>query len=204
MDRHSTHGARIVALLGVVAAVIAATPLAPRAQNVAAKQRILEIRHALERVPYYGVFDFLAFSVDRGAVTLIGFDYRGNLRADAERAVKRVSGVDEVANKIEALPASQNDDRIRWATFYNIYTDDFLSRYAPGGAMSARYDALQFGRFPGMQPFGMYAIHIIVKGGRTTLMGIVDSEADKTMAGVKAREVGQVFNVDNELIVQKN
>jgi hypothetical protein len=180
-----------------------AAPSAQPAQPLAVKQRILDIRHALERVPYYGVFDFLAFSVDRGTVTLIGFDYRGNLRADAERAVRRVTGIDEVANKIEQLPASQNDERIRWATFYNIYTDEFLSRYAPGGAMAARYDALQFGRFPGMQPFGMYPIHIIVKGGRTTLMGVVDSEADKTMAAFKAREVGQVFSVENELVVEK-
>jgi hypothetical protein len=92
-----------------------------------------------------------------------------------------------VATKIEQLPASQNDDRIRWATFYNIYTDDFLSRYAPGGPMAARYDAQQFRQFPGMQPFGTYPIHI---GGRTALLGVVDSESDKTVAGFKpARSV---------------
>lgn len=162
-----------------------------------------DIRRALQRLPYYGVFDFLAFSVDRGTVTLTGYAYRGNLRTEAEAAVKRVAGVDEVGNKIEELPASQNDDRIRWATFYSIYTDDFLSRYAPGGAMAARYDAMQFARFPGMQPLGIYPIHIVVKGGRTTLLGVVGSEADKTMVGFRAREVGQVFSVENELLVEK-
>jgi len=162
------------------------------------------VRRALERMPYYGVFDFLAFSVsDRGMVTLLGYAYRGSLKSDAENAVKRVDGVKEVANKIELLPAGQNDDRIRWATFYNIYTDDFLSRYAPGGPMAARYDALQFARFPGMQPLGMYPIHIVVKGGRTTLVGIVDNESDKTVAGFKAREVTGVFAVENELMVEK-
>ena len=90
------------------------------------------VERALQRLPYYGVFDFLAFGVDRGSVTLQGYAYQGNLKADATRAVKRVSGVDDVANSITVLPASQNDDRIRWSTFYNIYTDDFLSRYAPG------------------------------------------------------------------------
>jgi hyperosmotically inducible protein len=111
--------------------------------------------------------------------------------------------VDDVANKIEVLPASQNDDRIRWATFYNIYTDDFLSRYAPGGAMSARYDLYQFARFPGIQPFGMYPIHIIVKNGRVTLLGVVDNESDKTLARVRAGEIPQVFGIDNELVVSK-
>ena len=71
------------------------------------------------------------FRVDGGTVYLAGYSFEGRLKADAEMAAKRASGVDEVANKIEVLPASQNDDRIRWATFYRIYTDDFLSRYAP-------------------------------------------------------------------------
>lgn len=162
------------------------------------------VQRALQRLPYYGVFDFLVFGVDRGVVTVGGFAYRANLKSDASTAIKRVAGVDEIANKIEVLPTSQNDDRIRWGTFYKIYTDDFLSRYAPGGAMSARYDALSFTRFPGMQPFGTYPIHIIVKNGRTMLLGVVDTESDKTLAAVRAREVTGVFGVENDLLVEKN
>jgi osmotically-inducible protein OsmY len=67
--------------------------------------------------------------------------------------------------------------------------------------MAARYELQQWRRFPGMQPFGTYPIHIIVKNGRTTLMGVVDSEMDRRMAEIRAREVGGVFSVDNELIV---
>ena len=52
-----------------------------------------------------------------------------------------------------------------------------------------------------MQPFGTYPIHIIVKGGRTTLLGVVDNESDKTVAGMRAREVSGVFGVENELII---
>jgi hyperosmotically inducible periplasmic protein len=192
----------LVAALAVTAVVLAATT--PRAQSAAGKDTAVMVQRALQRLPYYGVFDFLAFGVDRGTVTVTGYAYRGNLKSEVASAVKRVPGVDEVGNKIEALPASQNDDRIRWSTFYNIYTDDFLSRYAPGGAMGARYEALSFARFPGMQPFGMYPIHIIVKNGRTTLLGIVDSEADKTLAGIRAREVTGVFGVENDLIVRHN
>ena len=94
-----------------------------------------------------------------------------------------------------------NDDRIRWATFYKIYTDSFLSRYSPGGEMAARYELYQSRRFPGMQPFGTYPIHIIVKNGRTTLMGVVDSEMDRRMAEFRAREVSGAFAVENELVV---
>jgi hyperosmotically inducible protein len=192
----------VTGLLLFAIATVASVSTA-RAQTVAAKETVLMVQRALSRLPYYGVFDFLVFGVDRGVVTVGGFAYRPDLTSDAASAIKHVAGVDEVANKIEVLPASQNDDRIRWATFYNIYTDDFLSRYAPGGAMSARYEALSFARFPGMQPFGTYPIHIIVKNGRTMLLGVVDSEADKTVAGVRAREVTGVLGVENSLVVEK-
>ena len=188
----------------VLLAALAIAAATPGAQTVAEKERAFNIERSLQRLPYYGVFDFLAFGVEKGVVTLQGYAYQGSLKSDAANAVKRLSGVDEVANKITVLPASQNDDRIRWATFYSIYTDDFLSRYSPGGAMGARYDARQFARFPGMQPSGNYPIHIIVQNGRTMLLGIVDNETDKTVAGFKAREVSGVFEVVNELVVSKN
>jgi osmotically-inducible protein OsmY len=187
-----------MALLGAFVVVAVATP---RAQTVAARQVTQSVQSTLEGLSSYGVFDFLAFGVDRGTVTLTGYAYQGNLKSAAAAAVKQLGGVDEVGNEIEILPASQDDDRIRWATFYRIYTDDFLSRYAPGGATAARYDANQFRRFPGMQPTGMYPIHIVVKRGRTTLLGTVDNEQDKMMAGVRAREVFGVFGVENQLVV---
>jgi hypothetical protein len=87
-------------------------------------------------------------------------------------------------------------------TFYQIYTDDDLARYAPGGAIGARFDAFQFGGFPGMQPAG-YAIHILVKGSQTTLVGVVDTAADKRTAEARAREVAGVFAVDNQLAVAR-
>jgi hyperosmotically inducible periplasmic protein len=183
----------------LLAVVLASATLG--AQSLAVQETTLQVRRALERLPYYGVFDSLAYSVERGAVTLTGFVYRGELKNDAAKAVKRISGVDEVANHIEVLPASQNDDRIRWATYYRIYADDFLSRYAPGGPWTVRYELIQARRFPGLQPFGNYPIHIIVKNGRTTLIGLVDNDADKTVAGIRAREVSGVFGVENELVV---
>jgi len=186
---------------GLLLAITCIAAARPAAQSVAVKETTMQVERALQRLPYYGVFDFLAFGIDRGVVSLQGYAYQGSLKSDASRAVKRVSGVDEVANSITVLPASQNDDRIRWSTFYNIYNDDFLSRYAPGGAIGVGRDIRESTRFPGMQPFGTYPIHIIVKNGRTTLLGVVDNESDKVVAGLRAREVMGVFGVENELVV---
>jgi hyperosmotically inducible protein len=173
----------------------------PSAQSVPQRQQEFEIEHELEQLPTYGVFDFISFGYDRGKVTLTGYSYQGGLKSHATHAAKRVPGVDEVDNKIELLPPSPNDDRIRWATFYRIYGDGSLSRYSPGGEMGARYELRQARRFPGMQPFGIYPIHIIVKNGRTTLMGFVASEMDRRLAEVRAREVSGVFAVENRLVV---
>lgn len=171
---------------------------------------IESIREELMQLPYYGVFDFLAFGYEKGTVTLQGFAYSLNLKASAERAVRRATGVDQVINQVQELPASTMDDDIRWRTYYNIYRDSFLSRYAPGGAMlwghSHPYRG-PFGRFGGLglQGFemaGNYPIRIIVRGSRVTLMGIVDNEADKTVAGMRAREVTGTLGVENELMVE--
>ncbi len=98
---------------------------------------------------------------------------------------------------------SQQDDRIRWATFYRLYTDDFLSRYAPGGVHEVLRELRDERHFPGMQPVGIYPIHLIVKNGRTMLLGVVDSAADRQLAEVRAREVAGVFDVENSLAVAR-
>jgi hyperosmotically inducible protein len=185
-----------LALLGVVAGATG-----PAAQSSASDETVRSVRRMLERLPYYGVFDYIVFRIDRGTVYLAGYSFEGRLKGDAEMAAKRASGVDEVVNKIEVLPVSQNDDRIRWATFYRIYTDDFLSRYAPGGVYGSLRELRDERHFPGMQPVGSYPIHIIVKGGRTMLLGAVGNAVDRKLAEVRAREVSGVFAVENSLVV---
>jgi hypothetical protein len=194
MFRHSV----AILLSGLLSVPLAATvPAASDDQHT-----IDAIRKSLLRLPYYGVFDFLAFRYEKGTVTLSGFAYALGLEQDALHAVRRVPGVDEVANEIVRLPVSPNDDRIRWSTFYRIYNDAFLSRYAPGGGVPLRLNRRFFlPRYPGMQPFGAYPIHIVVRNGRTLLMGTVDFESDKTVAGFRAREVPGTFEVENELVV---
>ena len=131
------------------------------------------------------------------------------LKSDAERAVKRASGVDQVINQIEELPASTNDDELRWKLYYKIYRDPFLSRYAPGGGMLwghrhgfGGFSTFDSPAFPGMEPAGDYPIHIIVKNGRVSILGVVDNATDKSVVTMRAREVPGTFAVENNLIVE--
>ena len=55
--------------------------------------------------------------------------------------------------------------------------------------------------FYGYDPVGEYAIHILVNNRTVTLAGVVDSEGDKTLAGLKTRGVANVNQVSNELEV---
>ena len=177
------------------------------------KDLVTQARKELMRLPYYGVFDFLVFSVNGPTVTLGGEVYNASIKKDAEREVKRIAGVENVVNNIDVLPVSSFDDDVRWAAFRAIYHDSSLSRYLPGGGwvphgrmwrFDRPFDGFGAGaRFPGQEPVGNYPIHIIVKGGRITLEGVVDNQMDKTLTGIRARGVSGAFSVDNELQVEK-
>ncbi len=140
-----------------------------------------EVRHELVMLPYYGVFDNLLYSVNGSTVTLMGQVTRPTLKSDAENAVKHIEGVEKVNNQIQVLPLSPMDDRIRIAEYRGIYGQPPLDRYA-------------------MQ--AVPPIHIIVDNGRVTLEGVVASQADKDMAGVRANGVSGVFGVTNNLRVE--
>lgn len=204
MTRHI----QMTAFAMAVAAAVAWRPVAAQNRDARAGDVRAEIRKELLQLPYYSVFDFLAFKYDRGTAMLMGYAYAPNLKSDAERAVKRVPGVDTVQSTIEQLPPSRMDDDIRWRIYYAIYNDPFLSKYAPGAAMLWGHRH-RFGGFAGLwgdgyEPAGDYPIHIIVKNGRVTLMGVVDDEGDKTIAGTKARQVPGTFEIKNELVVDKS
>ena len=196
------------ASIALVLALSLSSPSA--AQRMAASSAIDQIRHELLQLPYYGVFDFLAFSYDSGTVTLMGYASTPTLPIDAERAVERASGVACVTDKIEVLPMSLDDNELRWAAYYVIYRDPLLARYAPGSGQlwghrhtfpSGQLIPLGPIRFLGTEPAGDYPIHIIVRNARVTLLGVVDSELDKARAGELAVGVPRVRGVENELSV---
>lgn len=150
--------------------------------NAKSQERIArEVRHELLMLPYFGVFDNIAYKVDGGTVTLLGQVVRPVLKSDAENSVKHIEGVDKVDNQIEVLPPSSMDDRIRLELFHAIYGYPALEKYALGVQKPIR---------------------IIVKNGRATLEGVVDSDADKNLAGLRANGVSGIFSVTNNLRVE--
>lgn len=151
-----------------------------RSEAVYRERMIKQVRHQLLMLPWYSVFDNLAFQVDRDRVTLYGQVVRPVLKDDAETAVKHIEGVATVVNKIEVLPLSPMDGQIRRAEFRAIYGEPALQRYGMGAVP---------------------AIHIIVRNGHVTLEGVVDNEMDRNLANLRANGVPDVFSVKNNLVV---
>src|SRR5438445_12577565 len=79
-----------------------------------------EVRHELLMLPYFGVFDYIAFKVEGYNVTLLGQVVRPSLKSDAENAIKHIEGIEKVDNQIEVLPPSSMDDRLRLRLFRAI------------------------------------------------------------------------------------
>jgi hyperosmotically inducible periplasmic protein len=178
---------RLRRMLSLAAAVsVLSLPLAAQNQreiSPQAEQRIQkEVRHELVMLPYLNVFDNLAFKVDGYDVTLLGQVVNPTLKSDAENAVKRIEGVEKVINQIEVLPPSPMDDQLRRRLFRAIYGYPALQRYA----------------LPTIKP-----IRIIVKNGHATLEGVVDTDSDKNLVGIRANGVSGLFSVTNNLVVAK-
>jgi hypothetical protein len=74
------------------------------AQSVTPDETVRSVQRTLERLPYYGVFDYIVFRVNGGTVYLAGYSFEGRLKSDAEMAAKRATGVVEVGNQIEVFP----------------------------------------------------------------------------------------------------
>lgn len=142
-----------------------------------------EVFHELVMLPQLSIFDNLQYKVDGNKVTLMGQVRNAILKDSAEKVVKKIEGVESVDNQIEILPPSPNDDRIRREVARAIFNDDRLFHYSMGSVPP---------------------IHIIVKGGHVSLEGVVDSQADKDAATIRAKGVPGVFSVENHLQVQKS
>jgi len=175
------------AMIAVLSIPLAAAPkAAPGAgsQNLDAvsAQLARHVRHELLMLPFYSVFDNLQFSLEGAdTVVLSGQVVRPTLKSGAGNVMRRVEGITKVINNIEVLPLSGFDDRLRAATYRAIFSQPALDRYA-------------------LQPIP--PIHIIVKNGNVTLIGVVASAMDKNLAGIIANTVPNVFSVKNELTVE--
>jgi osmotically-inducible protein OsmY len=171
-----------------VGGTVAAQNRSDSAQTATGPQRMQErisreVFHELVMLPQLTIFDNLQYKVDAGKVTLTGQVVNPVLKDSAEKVVKKIEGVESVNNQIEVLPPSTNDDRIRRQVARALFNDERLFPYSMGSVPP---------------------IHIIVKNGHVALEGVVNSQADKDTATLRANGVPGVFSVENHLQVQKS
>jgi len=132
-------------------------------------------------LPYYGVFDHISYEVNGTTVTLYGKVASLGTKRDAERAVKRIDGVETVINNIKELPPSSFDNAIR-----RQIVREFYNR---GGSL------YRYLREPNP------SIRVIVENGRVTLEGYVSNKGDANLANILANSVSGVFSVKNNLVI---
>jgi hyperosmotically inducible protein len=169
-------------LISILAMVLPAVAQTPQVSAREQERITREVRHELLMLPYFGVFDYIAYKVDGYNVTLLGQVARPTLKSDAENAVKHIEGVEKIDNQIEVLPPSPMDDRLRLKLYHAIYGYPPLEKYALGVQKPIR---------------------ILVKSGHVTLEGVVDNDADKNFANIRANGVSGIFSVTNNLQVVK-
>jgi osmotically-inducible protein OsmY len=152
----------------------------PPVEDTTLRDKLAE-KLAYDRVGY-GTTAFNAFTigVKDGVVTLGGTAYGPTDKDSALSVVSNYPGVKDVIDEIEVAPVSLMDDRVRLAEARAIYGAPQLNKYALDPAKPIR---------------------ITVVSGNVTLSGIVDSQADKDVAGIKANGVAGVFKVVNNLEV---
>ncbi len=139
-----------------------------------------DIRRALLELPYFSVFDYVAYRVDGSRVTLYGAVMEPELKDDAEAVVKSIDGIDRVYNLIRFLPDSPRDNQVRQKLFGAVYGDRILSRYAR---------------------IGGGAIRILEEHGSVVLEGQVATEGDRQRAAALAASVPGVSTIVSHLQV---
>ena len=152
----------------------------PTVEDVTLRNKLAE-KLTYDRVGY-GTTAFNAFTigVQNGVVTLGGVAYGPTDKDSALSLVENFPGVKDVVDNIEVAPVSPMDDHIRLATARAVYGAPQLNKYAIDPAKPIR---------------------ITVINGNVTLSGMVDNQADKDIANIKANGVAGVFKVTNNLQV---
>ena len=136
----------------------------------------------VRRSPYFTVFDEVQINVDKGGVTLSGYVTQPIKSDDMARRVSHIDGVLEFTNRLEVLPVSPEDDRLRNVIANILYRDPTFSNYATQAVPP---------------------IHIIVRRSSVLLTGVVDSEVERRLAETIVRGVVGVLGVQNALRVEQ-
>ena len=159
-----------VALVGALAAPAAAAEKA----NL---QLYRDVQKQVLGYAWFSIFDNVESQINDGVVVLHGKVTMPYKKNDLEKRVAKVDGVKQVINKLEVLPVSQFDDRLRMQIARAIYSNPnfrgFYSQVNP-------------------------PIHIVVDHGRVRLTGVVNNDVERMLARSLASSFG-AFEVRNEL-----
>ena len=159
-----------------------ASAKAPVNVNYTDPELASKVTHEIRMYSRYTIWDNIDFRVNHGNVELMGQVSQPYKKADLQRIIDRIPGVNNVSNNLEVLPLSPMDDQLRVQVARAIYRDSVLSRYA-----------LQ----------AVPPIHIIVDNGHVTLEGVVNNDMEKNVAGIRASGAGLSFgSVVNNLRVE--
>jgi osmotically-inducible protein OsmY len=151
----------------------------PAAASAQSRDRAVleQIADQVNRYTQYTIFDSISASVENGRVVLTGWVTMPYKRDDLERRVGKLDGVVALENGIEVLPVSTFDDELRFRIARAIYGNSSFWQYASM-----------------VNP----PIHIVVRGGRVTLEGVVNSNVERMLARSLATGFG-AFDVQNAL-----
>ncbi len=141
-----------------------------------------KVLHEIRSYPYYTIFDDVNFRVDNGTVHLLGEVTQPWKKSALAKSIAGIPGVVTLDNELKVLPLSNFDDRLRNQIARAIYRDPVLSRY-------------------GVQV--VPPIHIIVDNGHVTLTGVVNTDLEKQVAGVRANSSLSFGPVTNDLRVEQ-
>jgi hyperosmotically inducible protein len=151
-------------------------------KNVSPQTLEKKVFKEIIKLPYYGVFDHIAFQVNGNNVTLYGKVANARNKKDAERYIEDIKGVGTVVNNIEILPPSPFDNSIRRGILQSFANTGGLYRYLWEPRPSVR---------------------IIVDGGHVSLEGYVANRGDYNLMNILANGVPGVFTVNNNLVIEK-
>lgn len=130
----------------------------------------------------FTVFDDVSAGVDDGNVVLMGWVTDGFKKTDLEERMHPCLGIQVFENRIEALPASEPDQRLRRRLARRLYRDPLFLELAT---------------------MVVPPIHIVVKNGHVLLTGVVSSNVSLRRAESLLRNVPGVLSLQNQLRTER-
>lgn len=172
---------KALAIIAVAAGTLLAANRGPASLPQGDEAVAQQVRHQILMYPYYSIWDNVSFRVSNGQVELDGAVTQPWKRADLARLVQQVRGVTSLTDQVKVLPLSNFDDGLRLQIARAIYGDPVFVQY---------------------RNLALPPIHIVVDNGRVTLTGVVATDLQKQVAGMRASASLSFGTVVNNLAVE--